>query len=215
MSTSCSTRSAPGSCAGCYPAELFWFLGFPDRALERIEAGLALGQRLAHASSVAFALGFAALVHNLRREFAAARTRAEAAIAFAGEHRMPQWHAEATMFRGFALVGLGQQAELGERGAAGEQSSHGVQVRLGAASDQAADLPGQNRRHARDGGGRIAEPADWLLGVAVVQVNQLAEGHRVERGVGSSCAPLVNSRLNYASKPFRDRKWISAPPHWA
>jgi predicted ATPase len=88
-----------------------WFLGFPDRALERIEAGLALGQRLAHASSVAFALGFAALVHNLRREFAAARTRAEAAIAFAGEHRMPQWLAEATMFRGFALVGLGQQAE--------------------------------------------------------------------------------------------------------
>ncbi|HZA67530.1 MAG TPA: AAA family ATPase, partial [Geminicoccaceae bacterium] len=88
-----------------------WFLGFPDRALERIEAGLALGQRLAHASSVAFALGFAALVHNLRREFAAARTRAEAAIAFAGEHRMPQWLAEATMFRGFALVGLGQHAE--------------------------------------------------------------------------------------------------------
>jgi predicted ATPase len=88
-----------------------WFLGFPDRALERIEAGLSLGQRLAHASSVAFALAFAALVHNLRREFAAARTRAEAAIAFAGEHRMPQWLAEATMFRGFALVGLGQQAE--------------------------------------------------------------------------------------------------------
>ena len=88
-----------------------WFLGFPDRALERIEAGLALGQRLAHASSVAFALGFAALVHNLRREFAAARTRAEAAIAFAGEHRMPQWLAEATMFRGFALVSLGQQME--------------------------------------------------------------------------------------------------------
>jgi hypothetical protein len=48
------------------------------------------------------------------------------------------------------------RAELGERGAAGEQSSHGVKVRRGAASDQPADLPGQNRRHARDGGGFVA-----------------------------------------------------------
>ena len=52
---------------------------------------LALGQRLAHANSLAFALSFAALLHNLRREFAAARTRAEAAIAIASEHHLPQW----------------------------------------------------------------------------------------------------------------------------
>ena len=63
-----------------YSAWALWFLGFPDRALERIEAGLALGQRLAHAHSLAFALNFAALLHNFRREFAAARRRAEAAI---------------------------------------------------------------------------------------------------------------------------------------
>ena len=94
-----------------YSAWALWFLGFPDRALERVEAGLALGQRLAHANSLAFALNFAALLHNLRREFDAARQRAEAAIELASEHRLPQWLAQATMCRGFALVGLGQQAE--------------------------------------------------------------------------------------------------------
>ena len=94
-----------------YSAWALWFLGFPDRALERVEAGLALGQRLAHANSLAFALNWAALLHNLRREFDAAQRRAEAAIEIAREHRMPQWLAQATICRGFALVGLGQQAE--------------------------------------------------------------------------------------------------------
>jgi class 3 adenylate cyclase/predicted ATPase len=94
-----------------YSALALWFLGFPDRALERIETGLTLCQRLAHASSLAFALGFAARLHSFRREFAAARTRAEATIDLANEHHMPQWLAEATMCRGFALVGLGQQME--------------------------------------------------------------------------------------------------------
>jgi class 3 adenylate cyclase/predicted ATPase len=88
-----------------------WFLGFPDRALQRVEAGLALAQRLAHAGSVTFALTWAGLLHNFRGEFAAARTQAEGALALAGEHRMPQRLAQATMCRGSALVRLGQVAE--------------------------------------------------------------------------------------------------------
>jgi predicted ATPase len=37
--------------------------------------------------------------------------RAEAAIEIASKHRLPQWLAQATICRGFALVGLGQQVE--------------------------------------------------------------------------------------------------------
>ena len=92
-----------------YSAWNLWFLGFPDRALEMVETGLALGRRLAHANSVAFAQNYAALLHSFRREFAAAQTGAEAAIAIASEYGLPHWLAEATMCRGFALVGLGQQ----------------------------------------------------------------------------------------------------------
>jgi predicted ATPase len=94
-----------------YSAWAVWFLGFPDGALERVGTGLALGQRLAHANSLAFAQIFVTLLHTFRREFDVARGRAEAAIEIAREHRLPQWLAQATMCRGFALVGLGQQVE--------------------------------------------------------------------------------------------------------
>jgi class 3 adenylate cyclase/predicted ATPase len=88
-----------------------WYLGFPDRALERVEAGLALGHRLAHANSLAVAMSFVAFLHIFRREFDSARRQAEATIEFTHEHRMPQWLAIGTMCRGFALVGVGQQVE--------------------------------------------------------------------------------------------------------
>jgi predicted ATPase len=92
-------------------ARALWFLGVPDRALETVEAGLALAHRLAHPYSLAFALTWAAVLHVFRREFGAARRRSDTAIGIACEHRMPLWLAQATMCRGFALVGLGQRAE--------------------------------------------------------------------------------------------------------
>jgi class 3 adenylate cyclase/predicted ATPase len=94
-----------------YAARGLWFLGFPDRALATVEAGLELGRKLAHPHSLAFALNSAAVVHNYRREFDAARRRAEAAGEVAREHRLPQWLAMATMTGGFALAGLGRRAE--------------------------------------------------------------------------------------------------------
>ena len=57
----------------------------------RTESGLALARRLAHVNSLAFALTWAAILHNLLREFAEAQGRAEAAIEIAGKHRMSAW----------------------------------------------------------------------------------------------------------------------------
>jgi predicted ATPase len=94
-----------------YSAWSLWYLGFPDRALERVKTGLALGQRLAHVHSLAFALSFGAILHNLRREFDAGRRRAEAAIDVASEHHLQLALCFGTMSRGFALVGLGHQRE--------------------------------------------------------------------------------------------------------
>jgi tetratricopeptide (TPR) repeat protein len=94
-----------------YSAWVLWYLGFPDGALQKIEDGLALGHRLAHANSLIFALNWAAVLHNLRREFDLAQKRAEAAIEVAREYGLSQWLAEAIISRGFALVGLGQQAD--------------------------------------------------------------------------------------------------------
>ena len=94
-----------------YAAEALWFLGFPDHARELIESGLALAQRLAHFNSLAFALTWAAMLSNLRREFAVAQARAETAIEIASKHRMSAWFGHASVCRGFALASLGQQTE--------------------------------------------------------------------------------------------------------
>ena len=94
-----------------YSAWVLWYLGFPDGALQKIEDGLALGHRLAHVNSLTFALNWAAVLHNLRREFDAAHRRAAEAIEIASEYGLSQWLAEAIVCRGFALVGLGQQAQ--------------------------------------------------------------------------------------------------------
>ena len=94
-----------------YLAWVLWLLGFPDRALKMMEEGISLSQSLSHAYSLAFALGWAAVLHNWRREFTLAKRRAETAIDIATAHRLPQLLAVGTMHRGFALVGLGQPIE--------------------------------------------------------------------------------------------------------
>ncbi len=113
-----------------YSAWSLWYLGFPDGALRKVEAGLALGQRLAHVHSLAFALNWAALLHNLRREFAAAERRAEAAIEVANKYGLSQWLAEAIICRGFALVGLGQRAEGIAQLETGRSAWHGTAARV-------------------------------------------------------------------------------------
>jgi class 3 adenylate cyclase/predicted ATPase len=94
-----------------YSAWALWFLGYPDRAVATMEAALALAQRLAHVHSLTFALTWTALLHNLRREFDAVQRHAEGAFDLAREHRLSEWLADATMCRGYALVGLGQHME--------------------------------------------------------------------------------------------------------
>jgi predicted ATPase len=94
-----------------FSAWALWFLGFPDRAMESLGAALALSQRLAHVQSLTFAQNYAALLHNWRREFTAARLQAEAVIAASSKHRLPQELAMGIICRDIALVGLGQQAE--------------------------------------------------------------------------------------------------------
>ncbi len=94
-----------------YLAWVLWLLGFPDRALKTMEAGIVLSQNFSHAYSLAFGLGWAAVLHNWRGEFALAQRRAEATIDLASAHRLPQLLAVGTMHRGFALVGLGRLME--------------------------------------------------------------------------------------------------------
>ncbi|HYI81984.1 MAG TPA: AAA family ATPase, partial [Acetobacteraceae bacterium] len=101
----------PGVVGRIYLAWNRWLTGHPDRALATIEPALTLSHSLSHLHSLAFSLISAAVVHIWRREFEAARRRAEAAIAVAREHGLAHFAAMAALCRGVALARLGQPEE--------------------------------------------------------------------------------------------------------
>ena len=121
---------SPGVVGRLHLSCIQWLLGFPDRALGTLEAGLALSEGLAHAHHLALALSFAAIVHQWRREFEAARRQAEAAITVAREHGLAGRLAIGTICRGAALARLGQHEEGIAELQAGFAKWHGTGARL-------------------------------------------------------------------------------------
>jgi len=94
-----------------FGAWALWYLGYPDQALRRIHEALTLAQELSHPFSLAFALAFAAWLHQLRREGQAAQEWAAAAIALSTDQGFPFWVAWGTILRGSPLAEQGQRAE--------------------------------------------------------------------------------------------------------
>jgi DNA-binding winged helix-turn-helix (wHTH) protein/predicted ATPase len=94
-----------------YAARVLWPLGYPDRALARANAALALAQELAHPPSLALALTFAAITHHFRGEVSLTLERAEAAAALSREHGLAQTMAWAALWRGWALVKQGRDEQ--------------------------------------------------------------------------------------------------------
>jgi class 3 adenylate cyclase/predicted ATPase len=121
----------PGVNCRNFAANVLWFLGYPDQALKRSPEALTLARELAHPHSLAFALAFAATLHQYRREEQATQERAEALITLATEHGF-QVLAWGTVLRGWALAEQGQ-AEEGiaqiRQGLAAAQGTGGERLR--------------------------------------------------------------------------------------
>jgi predicted ATPase len=98
----------------CHVSEALWCLGAPDEALQRGHEALTFAQDLSHPLSLAFALFFTAMLHQLRREGSAVQERVEAVITLSTEQGFSSWLAVATILQGWVLA---QQGE-GEAGIA-------------------------------------------------------------------------------------------------
>jgi tetratricopeptide (TPR) repeat protein len=98
-----------------YSAWTLWFLGHPARALERVEAAMAQADALAHPPSQAFAMSYAAVLHQLRRDPERARTAAEAVLALAEREGFFLWTALGNIVLGWARAAEGATAEGIER----------------------------------------------------------------------------------------------------
>jgi DNA-binding winged helix-turn-helix (wHTH) protein/predicted ATPase len=93
----------PGVAMPCFAAWALWFLGQPDQALKQIQEALTLARELSEPLSLAHALLFAAILHQLRREEQLAQEHADAAFAVSSEHGLALYQAMATIMQGWTL----------------------------------------------------------------------------------------------------------------
>lgn len=94
-----------------YASMGLWFLGYAGQARRQSEAAISLAQELSHWHSLAHALGVASLFYIYCREGQAALDKAEAVLSLAAEREFPQWVAFGGLFKGAALVLLGQHQD--------------------------------------------------------------------------------------------------------
>jgi predicted ATPase len=92
-------------------AWVLWIYGLPDQALKRNEEALTLAQALSHPYSLAAALSFGAMVHQLRQDERAVQECAEAAITLSTENEFALWRPWGLVMRGWAMTQSGQLAE--------------------------------------------------------------------------------------------------------
>ena len=81
------------------------------QALQNSVAARTLGQELSYPYSLAGARGYAALLHQLRRERPLTQEWAEAGLTLAHEHGFPLWFGQGTVLQGWALAEQGQSKE--------------------------------------------------------------------------------------------------------
>jgi predicted ATPase len=105
----------PGVAMRCFAGWCLWFTGHPDRALVRIHEAVALARNLSEPHGLAHALGFAAVLHQLRRERDLAQRHADEVVALADEHGLVLYRAIAQILRGWALTGLGDDRYAAEQ----------------------------------------------------------------------------------------------------
>jgi predicted ATPase len=102
----------PGVACRAYDGLALWLSGYPDQAAARSRDAISLAAELAHPFSRSFALWPATFLHQLRREPAVVRERAEENIALAADQGFALWLAVANILDGWALA-VQQEPEAG------------------------------------------------------------------------------------------------------
>lgn len=97
----------------CYTTSAFtlWLQGYPDRAVERMDAALSLAAELEHPFTAAYARFHSGLLHHWRREPDIVLDRAVGLLEIADEHDFRIWTAAGGCLLGAAQVGLGRFEE--------------------------------------------------------------------------------------------------------
>jgi class 3 adenylate cyclase/predicted ATPase len=95
----------PGVICAAFAAQVLWYQGYPQRVLQLNDQSLSLADQTAHHFSRAFALCFAARLHQFRGESEATHKCAEAAIELASEHGFGFLRAWGNVLCGWVVAG--------------------------------------------------------------------------------------------------------------
>jgi class 3 adenylate cyclase/predicted ATPase len=120
-----------GVCGYSSGAWISWLLGYPDRALGLAHEGLTLAKRLTHPISLAQALCYKAILHQLRGELELVTKDADELLACCAKHRLEIWASNGQILKGWTLVAIGEVGE-GLRSfqqALGERRGKGLRLR--------------------------------------------------------------------------------------
>ena len=96
---------------GSHDAQALWVLGYPEQGLARSHETVTLARQRAHPFSLGYALFFAAMLHQFRREVQAVQAHAEATLRLATDQGFPHWMAVGVLMRGWALAHQGEAQE--------------------------------------------------------------------------------------------------------
>jgi class 3 adenylate cyclase/tetratricopeptide (TPR) repeat protein len=102
-----SRGSDPGVTCLARLSWALWLLGYAEQALERSREALALARDMPHAYSLAFALHFAGLIHQCRREVQVVQEWAEAEMTLSSARGFVEWLEGGMIRHGWALVQQG------------------------------------------------------------------------------------------------------------
>lgn len=105
-----------------------WMLGYPEQALQRLQEGIAIGQKNGHPFSLAYVENFAVLVCQYRRDLPLLWHYSEPLLAVANKQSFQWISAQNRIYQGWALT---QQGET-ERGLAQLQAALEFHHTLGA-----------------------------------------------------------------------------------
>src|SRR5881396_2623754 len=95
----------------CESLRVLWLLGFPERALRRLQDAFALAREIADPIDVKWPLVFAPILHQHRGEPERSLEFAEQCLAHAEEHGLDAHLRWGTLLRGWALAELGAVEE--------------------------------------------------------------------------------------------------------
>jgi len=98
----------PGVCSRIHAAKAVWLLGYPDQALQTIEAALTMATELSHPYSLWLALMAAIWIHHHCGDWQAAQERVEKLRVLATEQQHRRWIRTADFLQGWLMVEQGQ-----------------------------------------------------------------------------------------------------------